>query len=261
MLDHHRETIQRLVAVLEDDPRYRALIVGGSIAKGRETPTSDVDILLVATDDEFRRRVQDVDLWYSNREVADYPGGYVDGHVIDHQFLIDVADHGSEPARAAFVGAFAPYARIPDLDALLARIPVYPEHERVAKITAFYSQLALLKGFVREGKERGDHYLLSWAATDMVFYGGRLILAHNRILYPWRKWLMHEVAHAPDKPDDFMSLADRLLARPNAETATALWDCIVSFRDWGVSIETAVSQFILDVEWGWREGHAPLAER
>lgn len=261
MRNHHRRTIERLVEAIEDDRRYLAIIVGGSVAKGRETPASDVDVLLVATDAEFQRRLRDVDLWYHNGEVADYPGGYVDGHIIDRQFLIDAADHGSEPARAAFKGAFVPYSRIPDLEDLLARILTYPEHERQAKITAFYSQLALLKGFVAEGEARQDPYLLSWASTDMVFYGSRLILAHNRLLYPWRKWLMYEVDHAPDKPDGFMDLANRLLAQPGKETATAFWECIRAFRDWGVSTETAVSQFILDVEWGWREGHAPLAER
>jgi len=135
MQEHHWRTIRRLVEALEDDPRYQAIIVGGSIAKGRETPSSDVDILLVATDTEFAHRLRHLDLWYRNSAVADYPGGYVDGHVVDRQFLVDVADHGSEPARAAFRGAFVPYARIPDLEALLARIPVYPERERQEKIT------------------------------------------------------------------------------------------------------------------------------
>jgi predicted nucleotidyltransferase len=251
MQEHHRKTIQRLVEALEDDPRYLDIIVDGSIAKGREKATSDVDILLVATDVEFARRSCDVDLWYHNDEVADYPGGYVDGHVVNRQFLVDVADHGSEPARAAFRGAFVPDARIPDLAALLARISVYPEHERREKITAFYSQLALLKGFVAEGEARDDPYLLRWAATDMVFYGSRLILAHNRILYPWRKWLMDEVTHAPN----------RLLTQPSKEAATDFWECVQTFRDWGVTYETAVSQFILNVEWGCHEGHAPLAER
>lgn len=250
MFDHHRDTNRRLATALEGDPRYLAIIAGGSVAKGHATPASDVDSLLVATDDEFRRRLRHADLWDSNRAVPSYPGGYVDGHVIDRQFLLDAADHGSEPARAAFVGAVAPYARIPDVDVLLARIPVYPERERADKNAAFYSQLTLLKGFVREGEARGDRYLPSWAAADMVFYGGRLILAHNRILYPWRKWLMHEVAHAPDKPETFMALAERLLTRPGAETTAAFWDCIASFCDWGVPIEAAVSRFILDVEWG-----------
>jgi len=71
----------------------------------------------------------------------------------------------------------------------------------------------------------------------MVFYAGRLIVAHNRILYPWRKRLMHEVARAPDKPRAFMELAERLLARPDAETAAAFWDCTASFHDWGVPLQ------------------------
>ncbi len=35
------------------DSRYPALIVGGSTAKGRTSDDSDVDILLVATNEEY----------------------------------------------------------------------------------------------------------------------------------------------------------------------------------------------------------------
>jgi len=109
MYAHHERVIQRLVERFKDDPRFPTLIVGGSIAKGREKADSDVDILLVATDEEFARRLREVDVHYVDLEIADYPGGYVEGKVIDRQFLVDAADHGSEPARAAFKGAFIAY--------------------------------------------------------------------------------------------------------------------------------------------------------
>jgi len=194
---HHERVIRHLVARFEGDPRYPALIIGGSIAKGRELPDSDVDILLVATDEEFARRLREVDVWYKDDQLADFPGGYTEGKVIDRQFLVDAADHGSEPARAAFKGAFIAYSRIPDLSDLIARIPVYPERERAEKIRAFYIQLdAASAWFMTDAEKSDDPYLRAWAATTAVFYGYRLILAHNRILYPWHKWLLHEVRQA-----------------------------------------------------------------
>jgi len=255
---HHEDTIRRLVATFRDDPRYPALIVGGSIAKGYERPDSDVDILLVATDEEYARRVHAGDLWYFEREAAAYEGGYVDGKVIDLRFLRDAAAHGSEPARSAFAGARVGYTRLPELDDVLRRIPVYPEHERAGKLRAFYSQLALTHLFVPEARTRDDPYLLTWAAGEMVFWGARLLLAHNR--YPWRKWLLRALRDAPDKPAKTMDLADRLLRAPSETAADAFWACVASFRDWGVSWDEAVVRFMRDVEWPWREGRASLAE-
>ena len=113
MLEHHRRLIDRTVAELRSDPKYQAIIVGGSIAKGLERPDSDLDLILIATDEEYDRRVAADDFWYYNPDLADYPGGYVEGTVANYRYLLEVADHGSEPARAAFRGAFVPYSQIP----------------------------------------------------------------------------------------------------------------------------------------------------
>lgn len=267
MHPHHEHVIQRLVAQFKNDPRYLALLIGGSIAKGRAKPESDVDILLVATEEEFARRLRDVDVYYRNEEIADYSGGYVDGKVISRQFLLDAADHGSEPARSAFTGALVAYSRLPDLGDLLARITAYPETERTEKMRRFYIQLATACfWFMPEAEQRQDPYFLSWAATTAVFYAGRLILAHNRILYPWQKWLLHEVRHAPDKPADLVGLVEALVADPSSGRAKAVYDSITAFADWGLDIgdsanvQYLVSRFILDVEWNWRDRPPPLQE-
>src|SRR5215472_17302430 len=127
---HHQRTIDRLTALFQQDERFPALIIGGSVAKGIATDTSDVDFLLVATDEEFARRQQTQDLGYFDTSLCDYPGGYVDGKIINRQFIVDVAERGSEPARWAFAGAIIAYSDIPDLADLIARAPVYQESER-----------------------------------------------------------------------------------------------------------------------------------
>jgi len=125
MRPHHERVIQRLSELFKGDRRFPALIVGGSIAKRREQENSDVDILLVATDEEYAKRAATMDFWYLNREICDNPGGYVEGRYIDMHYLRDAADHGSEPARATFMGAFMPYSRLPELVPLLKQIPIY----------------------------------------------------------------------------------------------------------------------------------------
>lgn len=257
---HHRRTIERVTELFQPDPRFVAVIIAGSVARCWSRPDSDVDIMMIATDEEYARRAAAEDHHYFNRDLCDYPGGYVDGKLIDMQFLRDAADHGSEPARAAFVGAFTAFSRDPEVDDLLARIPVYPEAEREQKIKAFYSQMMLLNWYVTEAEKRSDPYLLGHVVSELVLYGGRLILAHNRILFPYHKWFMRALLSAPDKPANFMELTGQLLHHPGSDTAQAFCDCVGSFQDWGVTFPQAVVRFMKDREWAWRYGRSDLAE-
>jgi len=260
MREHHERVIQQLVKDLQDDPRFPALIIGGSVAKGWAREDSDVDIMMVASDEEFARRSATMDLGYYNQEIADYPGGYVDGKIIDLAFLHDVADHGSEPARAAFLGAIVAYSHIADLDALIASIPIYPEQERETKMRAFLSQLAILNWYVGEAEKRQNRYLLSWAVNNMVLYGGRLILAQNHLLYPYHKWLLHQLQLAPSKPEHFLDLIDTLLQHPDVENARTFYESVTAFLGREIDLGQAGVEFTRNTEWNWRDGHPPLPD-
>jgi len=256
---HHLRTIERLTRQFKDDSRYPALLIGGSLAKGRNLEYSDVDLLLVASDEEYARCVEKQHFWYFNEDICDYPGGYAEGKIIDLQFLKDVAHHGSEPARAAFVGAFLAYSRLPELDELLPQIPVYPEAEREEKMKHFYSQVRSHNWYAHDAERRQLRYLLAHAIHEMVFYASRLLLAYNHILYPYHKWLMYEVECAPEKPENFF-LVEKLMSEQKATNAQALHDCIYDFRDWGVGPDESVVRFMKEREWNWRSGRAPLPD-
>jgi hypothetical protein len=260
MREHHKAAIQRLVQKFQDDPRFPALIVAGSVAKGDAKENSDIDVLLIATPEEFLRRRAAKECFYHDTEICDYPGGYIDGKIVELQFIVDAADHGSEPARAAFEGAIIAYSRIAELDELLERIPIYPEKEQTERMKAFYSQLVLLRWFADEAEKKQDPYLMTHVAADLVLFGGRLILAHNKILYPSHKRLMGRVAQARDKPEEFITLADQLLRAPSRERVHRLCDCVFAFLDWDVPFNECVTRFIEDSEWNWREGRVPLAD-
>lgn len=256
----HQRVIDRLVDLFKDDPRFPAMIVGGSVAKGRALPNSDVDILLLASDEEYARRAVNNDFWYVNTEVCDYPGGYAEGKVVDLQFLYDAADHGSEPARAAFFKAFVGYSRLPQLDALVQRIPIYQDQDQQAKLLSFYSQVVVANWLVREAEKRKDSYLMAQAVASITFYSGRLILAFNRTLYPYHKWLMYELRHVEKKPENFIALMEQLLAQPRKEHAQELCDSINAFHNWGIPYDQVIVRFLHDTEWNWRDGRAPLQD-
>lgn len=261
MREHHKKTIENLVNRFKDDKRFLALIIRGSIARGQEKEGSDVDVILVVTDDEFKRRQAWKNYYYYADDICDYPGGYVDGEIVDVQFLRDVAERGSEPARAAFKGAFVAYSRISGLDSIIEKIPVYQEHEQEEKIRSFYSQMRVLRWLIGEAEKQSDSYLLVRAATDLVLFGGRMILAHNKMLYPYHKLFVSELRNAPSKPDNIMELAENLLVRPCQDNADLFYDSILNCAKWELPPGGWwTGQFIEDSQWNWRKGRAPVQD-
>jgi hypothetical protein len=257
MLPHHQQTIDRLTAHFQADPAFLALIIGGSVVKGLARPDSDIDFMLVATPDEYARRVQQNAFQYFSLDFTSYEGGYVDGKVIDLAFLRDAADHGSEPARSAFAHAIVAFTRDPEVTDLVARIPIYPEHDHATKIKAFYAQVQAFQWFVGEAEKRGDAYLMTHAVSQLVLFGGRMILAHNRILYPYHKWFMTILRRAPDKPENLMALIDDLLAQPSKVRAEAFCECVLHFTEWDIPTEGWPVRFMHDSEWTWRNSSRP----
>ncbi|MEQ8674061.1 MAG: hypothetical protein RLP44_24530 [Aggregatilineales bacterium] len=261
LMPHHQQTVDRLTAHFKADPAFLALIIGGSTVKGLARQDSDVDFVLIATPEGYARRVQENDFGIVSFEFTDYEGGYVDGKVIDMAFLRDVDQRGSEPARSAFDKAIVAFSRDPEIIDLVTRIPVYPEDSHSTKIKRFYAQVQAHQWFVGEAEKRGDTYLMMHAASQLVLFGGRMILAHNRMLYPFHKWFMTMLRRAPDKPDNFMTLIDELLTQPNKADADAFCECLFNFAEWDIPKEGWGVRFMQDSEWTWRNGDgAPIAD-
>ena len=258
--DHHQRAIDRLADAYRDDPRFRGLIIGGSVAKGYARDDSDVDFLIIASDDSFERHRATSDLFINRRDLCDYDGGFVDGKIINLAFLEGLAEKGNEPSRAAFEGAFVAYSHISDLDALLQRIPVYPEAGHDERIRAFYAMAFMQHWFIHEAERHGNRYTLIRAASQLALFTGRLMLAHNRRLFPYHKWLPRALESVPEKPNDLMARFNDLLNEPCGDHATALFDSARAFQDWGVSDLEAYTWFMTDVEWSWMSGKTSIED-
>lgn len=257
---HHQETIDRLADAYRDDPHYRGLIIGGSVAKGCARADSDVDFLIIATDKEFERRSAVRDLFINRQDLCDYEGGYVDGKIINLQYLEQAAARGNEPTRAAFEGALVPWSDIPELEALLQRIHVYPEAGHEERMKAFYAMAFMQHWLMNEAERHGNRYTMTRAASQLTLFAGRLILAHNRRLFPFHKWFPRALETAPDKPAEMMTYFYDLLDKPNRENATRLFELVRDFNDWGVSDLEAYTWFMTDVEWSWMNNTTPIED-
>ena len=74
MYPHHQQAIDRLIEQYREDPRFLAMLVGGSIAKGRAREDSDVDVNFIVSDEEFELRQETTDLWFFDPEIEWYVG-------------------------------------------------------------------------------------------------------------------------------------------------------------------------------------------
>ena len=216
--------------------------------------------MIVATDEEFERRLAENDFFINRKDLTDYEGGYVDGKIIDRAYLEDVAARANDPTRAAFEGVFLAYSHVPGMEELIRSIPVYPEAEHAERIRKFYSAAFIGNWLVNEADRHGNVYALNRGATQLALYSGRLLLAHNRKLYPFHKWLPKTLELVPEKPDGLMPAFDALLREPSSARAKEYFEMVRDFHDWGVTDLEAYTWFMSDVEWSWRNGTTPLED-
>lgn len=252
MREHHRRAIEKAKArLIAEDPRLLVILVGGSIAKGIEREDSDVDLMVVISDEDYRARVEENKLSFIwGGDFCEYEGGYVEGRFLTRSFIMEAAKRGSEPTRHSFTGVYPIYGANPEIVECLPLIPVYPEDSRLEKISAFWSQMQLNRIFFwGEAKRRGDRYLQMRAASDIVLFGCRLILAHNRILFACQKRLIEQTLTAPQKPEGLEAKINQLLTGMTDEAKEDFCKTIESFSDWGEV--DCLSRFQTDVEMSW----------
>jgi predicted nucleotidyltransferase len=258
MHEWHSQTIEKLKDDFEADARFLALIIVGSVARGEAREDSDIDFVLVATDEEHARLQPSKSLVFDADEFTGRVGGQAGGYVIDYKYLLDAVDHADEWTRYQFIHAKIVFSRIPEIEQLVARISAYPEHERIEKMKSYYSQLPFHVSFMELAEYSQNAYLLSETAVALVLFGGRLILAHNRRLYPNRKWFMREFEKAPDKPAGIIELAIQLLRNPGIKNAKEFSNSISNHTDWPQPEEGTWQRIHEDNVWNWRTARSHL---
>lgn len=260
MEQHHLDSITNITNKLQKDPDNLALLIGGSIAHGFAKPNSDVDIMIVISEESYAKRLADNQLHYYETESCTYEGGYVDGKYITRQFMEQVAEKGSEPARFAFESARIAYSQLEDMPELLSRIVRYPVQEKQERIRKFMGQLEAWNWYCYEAMKHDNTYLLNQAITSLVLFGGRLILAHNEQLYPYHKWFLKVLEGVPSKPEGLMAKIDTLLQTPSRENVEAFYSSVRHFTDWGVEDFNWPVQFMYDTELPWMKGNSSVED-
>jgi predicted nucleotidyltransferase len=258
MHPHHAESIKRVVEHFERMPEVAALILGGSIAHGFARPDSDVDVMILVSDDHYEKRFQAGRLTFFSHELCTYSGGFVDGKYLRRAYLEQVADQGSEPARFAVADAEILFTRMENLDQLLLAAARYPVDGKTERMRRFHGQLEAWHWYAHEALKLGNRYLLGVSLGKLVLFGGRLILTHNETLYPYHKWFLEVLKQVEERPPDLFELIQRLHDDPAGESVTAFYETVRDFQEWPPLVTGWGDQFMLDSELNWLDGAAPV---
>jgi predicted nucleotidyltransferase len=258
MFPHHQATIQRTIDYFQAQPNVRALLLAGSIAHGFAEEASDVDVLMIVSEEEYQQRVAAGEMTFFNPELSTYPGGYVDGKFLSQSFLDQVEECGSEPARFAFADAQVLFSQIDGLDAQIRRIAQYPRAEKIDRISRFRAQLEAWHWFASEADKKRNDYLMSLAINKLLLFGGRMILAHNELLYPYHKWFFAVLERAEHKPARLIETMRELSRQPSYAGATEFYTLINEFRAWETDGVRWPNHFMHDNELTWLHGSAQI---
>ena len=256
----HSEAIDELVRLHGDDPDKLALVICGSLATGKAREDSDVDLYLVVTDEEFERVRAAEGCFYGSWDPDRFSGVEIDGKIVGKRFLQEAAARGSEPTRASFESAYTEFSHDTEIAELIARIAVYPEWEREARIKAFYGQVKHHRYVGEQGFLLGNEYFARRSVTELVFFAARLVLAHNRVLFPCHKSLFAALERCEDVPSGFVGSSQELLRNPSLAAVIDYYEQVIGYFDeYDYPDQERISR-VLEQEWSWFSGLTSLGD-
>lgn len=258
MEEHHQQAINEFLERFRDKKEFLGFLLAGSLAHGYAKPSSDVDIILVATEDEYRTREQQNKLTFSLWDIAQYEGGYVDCKVVSLDSLALIADHGSDPARYAFKDAKILASSDAGIVQLLEKVSRFPVEKKADREHRFACQLLAWKWYLSQAEEKKNLYLTFLAAHKLVLFACRLVLNHNLRLYPYHKWLLEEVNQSAHKPEGFREGIDQFLGQPTFDRAQKIANALLEFLGLSEKQIDWPNQFMVDSELNWLGHEAPI---
>jgi len=258
MYPHHTQSIQNVTEYFQRDPEVLAVLLGGSIAHGFQSRTSDIDVMIFVSEESYQRRFQKGEIHFYNKELCTYEGGYVDGKYLSLEFVKQVAARGSQPARFAFTGSQVLFSKMAGFAKQVHKAEEYPIAEKAERIKRFYAQFEAWHWYSHEALRLGNRYLLGTSVSKLILFGGRLILAHNEMPYPYHKWFLKVLEEAKDKPDGLVHCIYSLNESPTAENIETVYEKVKTFQFWSDNLYSWPAQFMLDSELNfWYRSNCP----
>lgn len=253
MYKHHEESLERLKNYFSDREEVVAVVFGGSVAKGCERPDSDLDAMIVVTEEAYRFRAENNATAETIDGYCTYEGGYFDVKYMTKEFLLDAARKGSEPARNAFLKSRVLFTKDPEIPQIVERIPVFQKQEKEEKMLSFYADFWLNYYYFLKSCPV-DGYMKLHAVNEVIYSIYRMVLQENEILFPCNRRLEESVERISDETAGLVRLGRA--AAKSQEMADI--DAFVNFFLHNTSYEipadigNVLSRYTTDFEQWWR---------
>lgn len=253
--DKQKQAIDYITDKFRNQSEVLALLVVGSIAHQFNTENSDVDLVIVISEETYKKKKDNNDIHYWESASDIYNGGYFDGKFVTIDYLESVAKYGNEPSRFSLHDAIIQFDKTNTIRDILDKTGTYPVDAIHKNTMSFLAQFEGWKWYCDEALAKNNKYLLDMAITKFILFAGRLILLDNRLFFPYHKWLLRVVENAPNKPNDLMNTINNLLNNKTSENVEKLYRLIKDYKDWANGIRFDwCSYFANDVELKWMSG-------
>ena len=251
---HHREAVKELISIFREKEGVIALVFGGSVAKHMEREDSDIDAMVIVTEEfyERKRKVNCIAECISMGDCA-YPGGYFDVKYMTKDYIRDAAEKGSEPTRNSFIGSHVVFSADEEVTELVRRIPVFQKQEFEEKMLSFFSNLQLNYNYFWKAC-RPEGYMKLKVASEIVYSLYRMVLQENEILFPCNRRLEQFVKLAPDQPEHLVEYCEefcRTLEDDPLDKALEAWKAWTHYQ-YPTDSAVCQSRYCDDFEQWWR---------
>lgn len=251
MTDNQKKALEELKYIHSRNPNNIALIICGSIARNDSRDDSDIDLYLVVKDDVFFNIKKKKRYFYGSCDENKFHRVNIDGKIVNMDYLREAVNNASDSTRESFNKAYTLFSNSSEVEELINKIYTYPESEQEKRIKSFYAFIIHYRYVGEEAFNLGNKFFYNHCVSQCIFFSGRLILTHNKKLFPSYKAFFKEIENCEKKPENFIKMSNKLLDNPTCEGLIKLYEYVIEyFKEYKYSDEERIG-IILENEWVW----------
>ena len=261
MYKHHEESLEKLKEYFINKDEIIAVIFGGSVAKGCERADSDLDAMVVVTEDEYKRRKESNTTAETISGYCTYEGGYFDVKYMTKEFLTDAARKGSEPTRNSFFKSKVLFTKDKDIPQIVEKIPIFQKQEKEEKLLSFYSDFWLNYYYFLKSCPI-DGYMKLHAVNEVIYSIYRMILQENEILFPSNRRLEEFTEGISRETAKLVDLGRKAAKSQEMSDVDAFVDYFLTITTYKApaNIGNVLSRYTEDFEQWWRNPRPNINE-
>lgn len=260
MYKHHEQSIENMKKYFRKQGVI-ALILAGSVAKGTERPDSDLDGIVILSEEEYAKKEKNHTTTETIDGLCTYEGGYFDIKYMTKQYLKDLAEKGSEPARNGFMKAKILFCNDAEIEELLSLIPVFRKAEKEEKLLSFYSDFWLNYHYFLKSCTI-DGYMKMNTIAEIIYSIYRMILQENEILFDCNRRLEQQVESVSEKTAELVKMGRRLEISQKIQDADRFVDMFLEITTYVPPADIAVvlTRYSKDFQEWWRQPRPNIKE-